>query len=431
MPLRAAWIEYRDAVRAFSRPAKQFLLSTLFTWGGHGVAQVLFNLYLVQAGYREAFVGQAVSLNGAGLAIMALPAGILAERCGKRRTLVAGACIEGVSMVVRAAAPSAAVIGVACFATGAGTALLAIASAPFLSEHSTARERTHLFSSFFAVELIAAVVGSSLGGALPKLLTHLPAALAHDLLHAYRYTLFAGAALAATAALPIARIVEPRAAAPLPMAAPGDRGDTRLLAAIAVNFFLIGAGAGLVIPFMNLYFATRFQCSSAQIGSFFALAQLITATAAMLAPVLARRFGKLGTATAMQFLSLPFLVTLGAEKQLGVAVAAFCVRATLMQASSPLLQAYVMEMLPAARRARSTSLNNLVWNTGWASSATLSGWMIQQFGYAVPFYVTAGLYGVATTYFYLMFRRHRPPDEAPVGLSEESKGRLGDGPFTE
>ena len=182
---------------------------------------------------------------------------------------------------------------------------------------------------------------------------------------------------------------------------------------------------------MNLYFAVRFHCSSAQIGSFFSLSQLVTAAAAMAAPVIARRFGKLATAAALQLLSLPFLVTLGAEKKLGIAVAAFCARATLMQASSPLLQAFVMETLPAERRARSTSLNNLVWNVGWAASATLSGWIIQQFGYAVPFYITATLYGVATIYFYLAFRGRPAASERPVLLTEEAKGNRGEGPFTE
>ena len=160
MTLGSAWIEYRDAVRAFSRPARLFLLATLLTWASHGVAQVLFNLFLVEAGYREAFVGRAVSLTGLGLALTALPAGVLAERWGHRPTLILGAALEGIAMLVRALAPTPGIIAAASFAAGSGQALLAIAAAPFLSEHSTARERTHLFSTFFAIELVAGVVAA-------------------------------------------------------------------------------------------------------------------------------------------------------------------------------------------------------------------------------------------------------------------------------
>jgi predicted MFS family arabinose efflux permease len=160
---------------------------------------------------------------------------------------------------------------------------------------------------------------------------------------------------------------------------------------------------------MNLYFARRFACSSAQIGSFFSAAQIVTAVASLLGPAVARRYGKLRTAVAAQFLSLPFLVTLGAESHLSIAVAAFLVRATLMQSSTPLVNAFVMEVLPPELRARSSSLNNMAWNVGWAVSATFAGLIIERFGYAVPFYCTAALYAIAATTFYLGFRRLRDP----------------------
>jgi predicted MFS family arabinose efflux permease len=152
--------------------------------------------------------------------------------------------------------------------------------------------------------------------------------------------------------------------------------------------------------------------------------------ASLLGPALARRFGMLRTAVAAQVLSLPFLVTLGVEQRLGVAVAAFWMRATLMQASTPLVQAFVMEALPPSLRARSTSLITLVWNVGWAVSATLSGVIIQRFGYHVPFYITAMLYGLAATTFYLSFRHTRVGSPAPR-LPGDVEGRHGEGPLTE
>src|SRR5262249_14202750 len=189
----------------------------------------------------------------------------------------------------------------------------------------------------------------------------------------------------------------------------------RTLAPIAVNAFMIGAGAGLVIPFMNLYFAMRFGCTSGQIGVDFSVrpvaAPPAAPVAAALGPGLARRFGKLRTATGMQLLSLPFLVTLGAERHLAVAVGAFWMRATLMQASTPLLNAFIMEALPPTLRARSTSLNNTVWNAGWAVSATLSGLIIQRFGYAGPFYITSALSSSAALSFYSSLLTSSSPED--------------------
>ena len=90
-----------------------------------------------------------------------------------------------------------------------------------------------------------------------------------------------------------------------------------------------------------------------------------------------------------------------------------------------------MEVLPPTLRARSTSLNNMVWNLGWAGSATLSGVVLEHYGDAVPFYLTASLYLVAAVTFYLAFRGTHESAARPIGLSEEAKGLRGDGPTSD
>src|SRR5262249_40495633 len=154
--------------------ARRFLLSTFMSWIAVGISSVLFNLYLVAGGYREGFVGRAVALNAAGIALTALPAGLLAERWGRRRCLVAGALLEGVGLLARALALAPGLVLGASFAVGVGQSLAAISALPFIAEHSTPRERTHLFSTFFAVELLAGVLGSALGGWLPRFARHVP-----------------------------------------------------------------------------------------------------------------------------------------------------------------------------------------------------------------------------------------------------------------
>jgi len=427
--LVAAWRDFRAAARLFSRPARLYLGAEFLMWTAHGIFSVLFNLYLVEAGASEAFVGRAISAAAVGMVLAALPAGTLADRWGRRRTLMLGALLEGSGHVLRALCTHGVPVLGAGLVVGLGQSLFQIAAVPFLTDQSTPRERTHLFSTFFASALIAGVVGNALGGALPVLVRHLAPGL--TLFAAYRVVLLLGALGAASASLPLFALrglVEPRHAAAAPEA---HRADLRLLAPIALNAALIGAGAGLVIPFMNLYFKNRFGCTSVAVGAFFSIAQVFTAVAALAGPAVARRFGKLRTAVGSQVLSLPFLVTLGGERHLPLAVGAFWLRATFMQASTPLLQAFVMEVLPGELRARSSSLNNMLWNLGWAASAVLAGVLIERFGYAIPFYVTATLYLTAATTFYFAFRGRPETAPAPVRLSEEAKGLRGDGPCTD
>ncbi len=423
-PLLHAITDFRDAARMFSRPARWYLLAEFLVWTAYGVFNVLFNLYLVEAHFSERFVGDALASGALGLALGALPAGALAERWSRRKCLMLGTVLEGVGQLLRATTTHGGTLLVMGFCIGVGQSLFQIAAAPFLTEHSTPRERTHLFSTFFASALVAGVLGSAVGGALPHLVTAI--APHTSLFVAYRVTLIAAGLLALASVLPIVAI-GPIEEPPLAHGTePVTREDRGRLVPIALNSLLVGMGAGLVIPFMNLYFKDRFQCSSAQIGTFFSIAQIFTAAASLLGPAIARRFGKLRTAVTSELLSLPFLVTLGAEHRLGVAAVSFWLRATFMQAASPLLQTFIMEAVPRALRARATSLINLVWNIGWGLSALLAGTVIERFGYAMPFYFTAVLYATAATTFWLAFRR-MPEQGEDVKLSEEAKGRRGDG----
>jgi MFS family permease len=428
-PVREAWRDFVEAARLFSRPARLYLSAEFLAWTAHGIYAVIFNLYLVEAGKSESFVGQAIASTGIGMVAAALPAGWLADRWGRRRTLMLGAALEGVAHLARAYTTNDGLLIGMGFVAGLGQSFFQIAAAPFLTDHSTPRERTHLFSVFFASALLAGVFGNALGGAIPTW-TQAVAAGA-SLFEAYRVALLAGGAFSVAAVVPLVLLrglAEPRAAADAP---PPPRHELHKLRPIALNALLLGTGAGLVIPFMNLYFQNRFACTSAQIGLFFGIAQVCTALAALAAPAVARRFGKLKSAVGSQLLSLPFLVLLGGERHLPLAVGAFWIRATFMQASTPLVQAFIMEALPQELRARSTSVMNMLWNIGWAASATVAGLIIERFGYHMPFYITAVLYLTGAVTFYRAFRGTRESATTAIPLTEEAKGLRGEGPATE
>ena len=67
---------------------------------------------------------------------------------------------------------------------------------------------------------------------------------------------------------------------------------------------VIGVGAGLVIPFLNLYVREKFGLSYGGTGLLFALSSLATGVAMLLQPLLVRRLGKLGAIVFVQALSL-------------------------------------------------------------------------------------------------------------------------------
>ncbi|HEV8479504.1 MAG TPA: MFS transporter [Candidatus Eisenbacteria bacterium] len=404
--------------REFSDNARLFLVSTFLSWAGYAVNQVLFNLYLTEGAYREAFIGRCLSMVGLGMGLAAVPAGFLSDRIGRRMCLLIGSLGLGASYCVRALSLDPAVLLTANFCAGAFFSLVTISTSPFLTENSETHVRSHLFSAHFVTTLTAGVVGNLLGGRIPELLLHHAPGLFPSLLSAYRWTLLASGVTTVMAVWPLLSVRE----------VPPEIGDgstprtsyreaAPLLAKFGVIYMLIGTGAGLVIPFFNLYFARRFNCTSGQIGVFYSGSQVLTALVALAGPFLAKRFGALRSVTWLQLASLPFLVTLGFEKTLGVAVACFWARACLMQTASPLMNHFTMESVPADLRARTTGLTNSLWQLGWAASTSLSGVLMMRYGYDYPYYLTAILYGSAAVLFYRMFKA-RPAVAAVAGMGE-------------
>src|SRR5512140_2009158 len=243
MALRAV-DDYVQATREFSANARRFLWGIFLAWTGVAVHQVIFNLYLVAAGHDENFVGRVASMMGVGMAVVALPAGFLADRLGRRATLRGGALVLALALFARASTAAPWALFAGTFLLGAGQALLTIAAAPFLSENSLPRERTHLFSMHFGVILMGGIVGNLLGGWLPGVLGRYAVQMAPGPLAAYRWTLALGALVSLAALGPLAAIWE---IPPLRAAGPPRerlRDHVPLLLKLGTNFLLVGIGAG-------------------------------------------------------------------------------------------------------------------------------------------------------------------------------------------
>ena len=395
---------YLRVAAGFSRSALLYLLANFLVSVGMSFYGVLFNLYLTEGGLQEGIIGTILSLSGLALVVSAIPAGLLSDRLGRRRAMAIGVSTGALLAALRALTVNGPWLLALSFLGGIASTIYSLSTAPFMMENSREEERTHLFSASFAVMLLAGVMGNLAAGALPAAIGLIPGV---NSFVAYRASLLAGSAIFLAAWFPLSRISEgPPAPAESSQTGLGSlaRGLMSAKGFVWCNLW-IGLGAGLVIPFFNLYFAKRFGASSGQIGLYFSVSQMFTLAAVMAGPALARRFGKVRTVVAMELLSLPFLISLGAEKALPLAVISFWMRASLMQMSSPISSAFMMEVVPGYSRATVNSIATMAWNISWTFSTAFSGWVMQNYGYAIPYYLTAFCYAVSAVSFYLLFNK--------------------------
>src|SRR5262249_55070777 len=74
----------------FGRNLWIFLASTTIIFAGVAVQQLVYNLYLVQVGYREDFIGIYTLVNIGAVGLISIPISGLSNRFGMRACMVAG-----------------------------------------------------------------------------------------------------------------------------------------------------------------------------------------------------------------------------------------------------------------------------------------------------------------------------------------------------
>ncbi len=431
-PILRTISEYRDAFSNFTPNAKRFLAGNALVWIASNLVQLLFNLYLKEAGYAEGAIGALLSTRALGSALVALPASLFIARIAPERMLPAGAFLTAAAYAGQALLPSGGVAA-SVLASGAFSTIFQVSAGPFFMRNSGEKERLLLFSLNGALSMLTGVVGSLLGGLARDLLAP---ALGDGLL-AYRIALLAGTAFAAAAALPFARIDEGpakppsglagpgpgRGAAPLPEAVPAAltaappaeaEPPVSLYVRLLLPGFLTGMGAGLTIPYLNLYFKNVFFLTDSAIGGIVAAGQVATFIGMMAGPGIARRMGKPELVFWSQALSVPFILVLTWVRALPLVALAFLARQTLMNMSTPVSDAFGLGLVPPRRHHLLNALRMLNWTGSWMVAARVSGVLIEKSGFEASFVLTAALYTVSTALYGVFFvGKGKPGSVAP------------------
>ncbi|MFI5272287.1 MAG: MFS transporter [Ktedonobacterales bacterium] len=191
----------------------------------------------------------------------------------------------------------------------------------------------------------------------------------------------------------------------------------------AVTQGLVGFGAGIFFPYVNLYFVNRLGASTEFYGALSALLSVVVAAASLAAVPLARHFGTLRAAIVAQLVSLPCLLAIGAIPVLAVASVVYLLRGGLMATTSPPLQSYLMEAVPAEQRVPASSAYNVSFQVCWALGAGFGGWLITLAGYRAPFLAAVPFYALSAVLLIVWFggKRLRMPQRLAAG-TEGSNG---------
>jgi len=409
---------YTQRIRAFSPNARLFLISVAITGAAMGVYGLLFNFYILSLGYDEALLGNLITTSSLTALLAALPMGYLANYLGRKSSLVISGALVSFSIFGVVLWPELPAIYAMNIISGLGQSLAAVSMAPFLMENSGTEERTYLFSISLGMQMAMASVGSWIGGYLPTWAAR-SAGVPPTSSTAYAGALLVMAFASTVGILPLLVMSTPRlnplersVFAPLAYASQHPARLGKLILPILIT----SIGAGLIMPFMNVFYRQVYYQPDPVIGTLFAWGSLAMGIGLLLAPPLADRMGKIQLVVISQGISIPFLVLMGFSPWFWLSAMSYYIRLALMNMSSPVYQTFVMEQVEAPARAMVASLVSMAWNFGWAFSPTISGWMQVHYGFGMPFLGTIILY-VISVYLYWAFFWRGASKPAPIPVA--------------
>lgn len=413
-----AWIDnWKLNFSSYNRNIKFFMLANVLIQIGLGVFMVMYNLYIKELGMPETVNGKVISMTATASAIMLIPAGFLSDRFGRKWIIIAGAVFGAITLFYRSFTITETPLVTAAFLTGLFMAFVQVSGVPFLAENSKASERVQMFSIYFALMTVANVVGSLLGGVISDVFQTI---LDMEAVYAIRWSLLAGAFIYSCGLIPLlslkSRSTEIEEKVNQNLLVPINL-KKNLIVIFHFSFasLLIGLGSGLVVPYLNLYFSNRFDASNTYIGLILSLGSAMTAVAMLIGPMLVRKVGKVKALIIFQVLSIPFLILTAYTTSLFLAAIGFLLRQALMNAGNPIQSAIAMEVVHDKYKGLANSLNQVVFNIGWATMGPLAAGLVVAFGsywgYAYAFTITAGLYIVSSIYYYFIFGKRKLADE--------------------
>ncbi|MEM7029570.1 MAG: MFS transporter [Chloroflexota bacterium] len=416
----AAFItNYWTILRQTSRDVRMYLLTaTLFGLSYFGFVTVLLNLYLLRLEYGPAFIGLANGGTALAFAVCSLPAGAIGDRWGYRRSVVLGVTLVGAGASFLPLAeflPDILQDGGIIFTrlmSGLGFALYSVNANPYLVAATKDDERNHIFSMRVALPPLTGFIGSLIAGFMPDLFAAM-LNLSLDDPAPFRYPLILSGLLLTPAIFGLLTIQDID-----PVNEPiNDTDQTRrlretvteaapyaIIAFLAVTALLRMSGEGAGRTFFNVYLDDGLGVPTSRIGLMTAFSQLLAGPAALAAPLLIGRVGKIWAIVISTGATAVFLIVMGIIPHWAIVSLGFTGVISMRAVTQSVTMVVQMEIVPPRWRGKASGAISMAMGSGFSLMALGGGYAIPLIGYQGLYFSAAGLVTLSAVIFWAYFR---------------------------
>jgi predicted MFS family arabinose efflux permease len=398
-------LRFWQSTLSFGRQFWTFLAASFCFDFGMTIFFFLYNLYLLDRGFKETFLGTMTSLMNIGTIACTIPAGILIERLGLRKSLLL--CFVAVSCISAGRAllsPKPALLAFA-FLGGFVTTIWAVAISPAVTRLTNDKSRPLGFSLVFSSGIGIGILANIAASRMPGWFVHLRPVL--SIAQAKQWALLLACAIVAVGLLPASRLNLPLEPVKEKRLCPRNPFLLRFLPAVALWSLVTGS----LSPLANVYFSQYLRMPLERIGSVFSLSSLFQVVAVLAAPLLFRGFGLIPAIASTQLAIGILLACLAAVRGATPSAVIYVAYSGLLWMSEPGLFSLLMSRVAPAEQAGASALNFLVISLTQAIAVAAAGASLARFGYPAVLCAMAGVALISALFFRVMLRNDALPSQ--------------------
>lgn len=406
---------FRD-YRKIGKPILLVILAEFFIQLVNATFMNLQPLYMKAVGFADNDIADFISWRFAGVLALAFPLGLFIKgRKVKKLFYLAatGVPVFALLIIVAVHLRMQQLLVVAECLWGASFTFMQIPVLPFILRNAPAESQTPAialsYSTWSFAGIISAVMVAGLNSADPVLFSE------RNMLAGITLLSFAG--IFCVSRVRIEEHVPQHDSARLHI-----RGhDWKLIGAAVVPVLVVATGAGLTIPFINLFFSRVHHLPTNVISLFNFVAALLVAVAALMVPRIKEWLGyKLAIPFTQSFavIALVLLATTEFYVHLPaaviIAVGCYLLRQPLMNVAGPMTSEISMNYVGKKNQEITSALVAAIWSGSWFISTRFVFGALRKTGwpYVDIFLITAALYGFGVFLYVLLIRAYTKREEA-------------------
>ncbi len=395
------------------RPIHYLIVIQFFLNIIHVAFVLILNIYLRKKGYSDPEIADYNSLRFLGVLMFALPFGIFIKSRNLKPFFILSSFLVpffSLILIISISRDFKQFIPVGFFGWGLAMMLVNVCSLPFILRNTSEKNSIESLSLSFSTWSLAMIFSGILIGGLQTVES---LKIFNYNLQFNEYTLLFTISLLSFLSVPFSILITEKkqphnkitkTQSILMMLRSYDW--NLIIKAITPHIF-ISIGAGLTIPFVNLFFNSIFDLDSDRYSILGSITSLIVFISALFVPTIKNKFGYWVSIVLVQSCSIICLLTLALTEiysshsmSMSIAILAYIFRQPLMHMAHPSTNELTMNFVGRNNQELISALTSSLWSASWYLSAKLFQLLREKdYEYYKIFFITAFFYFLGTIFY--------------------------------